>query len=199
MIETCSDEVDIQLFRTSLVNGTRLRALAIHHTLPSLSCIPIWNNDIAFIITQAILKQKGRMSKRAMTEHEQGTLELPWSNLSLKGVPLFRAITARGPTTTLNEHYSNPNVSDHLPLDLHEHDSLDTSLFFACPKCHVFRNVSKCSMFVRSGWGHILCTACKITTRSMVWKCMCNHTWHTCPVHAARFRQSEAELHEVPD
>ena len=139
------------------------------------------------------------MSKRAMIDHEQGTLELPWSNLSLKGVPTFRSITARGPVATLNVHLPNANSVDFVPFDNHVHDSSDSSYFFACPKCQAFRNISKCSMFVRSGWGHILCLTCKITTRSMTWNCMCNVPWHTCPGHAARFRQSEVELQEAPD
>ena len=58
IMETCSDDIDAKLFRTSQINGTRLRSLAIQHAVPSVNCMPIWPNDIAFIITQAILKQK---------------------------------------------------------------------------------------------------------------------------------------------
>jgi len=199
IMETCSDEVDSQLFRTSLVNGTRLRALAIQHTLPSVNCIPIWNNDIAFIITQAIIRQKGRFNKQTARDHEQGTLVLPWSKLSVKGVPTFRSITSRGPVTTLSAHIPHSTDVANILTDNNLHVLDDTSMFFSCPKCRVFRNVRKCSMFVRSGWGHILCTTCRVTTRAKTWRCICNNTWHGCHVHAARFRQSEAEMHEAPD
>ena len=153
IMETCSDEVDSQLFRTSMVNGTRLRALAIQHTLPSVNCIPIWNNHIAFIITQAIIRQKGRLSKQAARDHEQGTLVLPWSNLSVKGVPTFRSITSRGPVTTLSVHIPNSTDSANVLIDNHLHVLDDTSMFFLAPNvvCFVTFKSAACSFDLDGG------------------------------------------------
>ena len=51
VIETCVDGIDANFFRASNTNGTRLRAIAIHHVVPSINCIPVWKNEVAYIIT----------------------------------------------------------------------------------------------------------------------------------------------------
>ena len=132
ILETCSDEVDAKLFRTSRVNGTRLRTVAIHHAMPSVNCIPIWCNETAYIITRAILKQKGRMTKAMMTAHEKGTLELPWSNMNLKGVPSFRSVTSFGPVLSLQSHIMNRYTID--PNAIAHNNNPELSDYFACPK-----------------------------------------------------------------
>ena len=194
ILETCSDEVDANLFRTSHVNGIRLRAVAIHHAMPSVNCVPIWSNETAFIITRAILKQKGRMTKAMMKDHENGILELPWSNMNLKGVPSFRSIISFGPVLALQSHINNRCTVDPSPI---VHNNPELSDYFACPKCHSFRNIERCSLLVSSGWRHILCFNCRATSRSMTWKCICDVPWHTCIEHSSRIRVSEAEPPEV--
>ena len=133
------------------------------------------------------------MTKAMLAEHEKGSLELPWSNMNLKGVPNYRAITSMGPTSVLNNHIHNQSVND--PTLFHETPNLlEFSDHFACPKCFAFRSISNCSLLVSSGWGHILCLNCRVTTRSMTWQCICNIPWHTCTVHSSRIRIIE----EVP-
>ena len=195
MMETCSDDIDANLFRTSQVNGTRLRAIAIQHAVPSVNCMPIWPNEIAFMITSAILTQKGRMSKAMTKAHEEGVLQLPWTNLNVKGVPSYRPPIMRGPLHVLHCPIGNQMIGD-CCSDLPAHELSD---FFACPKCNGLRNINKCSLFVRSGWGHILCLTCRVTSRSKTWNCICDIPWHTCSIHAARFRLSDTGMHEVPD
>ena len=189
ILETCSDEVDAQLFRTSHVNGTRLRKVAIHHAMPSVNCIPIWPNETAYLITKAFLKQKVRMSKALLIEHENGTLELPWTNMNIKGVPNFRAVTSIGPTSTLRSHIANLSSNQssmHAQVNIPE-----LSDHFACPKCFAFRSIKNCSLLVSSGSGHILCFNCRVASRSMTWQCTCNVVWHTCTVHSSRIRTIE--------
>ena len=190
-MEMCSDAIDANLFRASDVNGTRLHALAIHHAMPSISCIPIWSNETAFIITRAVLKQKGKMTRAMLTAHQEGTLELPWSNLNTKGVPSYRAITSLGPTFTLRTFI--PNQAELIRDAIDPANVLEYSDHFACPKCLAYRNIARCSLLVSSGWGHILCFSCRATSRSMNWRCICNIAWHTCTVHSARIRAIESE------
>ena len=57
IIESCGNDLDAQFFRTSHANRTRLRSVAIHHAMPSLNFIPVWSNETAFVITQAVLRQ----------------------------------------------------------------------------------------------------------------------------------------------
>ena len=84
IIETCADHIDANFFRSAVTNGTRLRAVAIHHSAPSINCIPAWSNEVAYIITQAVLRQKCRMTKALVKSHAEGTLELPWTSLNTK-------------------------------------------------------------------------------------------------------------------
>ena len=67
VLEICADPLDALLSRASNVNGTRLRTLAIQHAVPSASFMPIWGNEIAYLITQGMLRQKGRMTKNIRT------------------------------------------------------------------------------------------------------------------------------------
>ena len=186
ILETCSDDIDARLFHTSFVNGTRLRAVAIHQALPSVDCIPIWSSEVAYMITKAVIKQKGKMTAAMLADHEKGVLELPWSNLNLKGTPRYRAITSRGPTHALRCHIANHASGNH--TDQSSQNLLEYSDHFACPKCFAYRSVSKCSLLVTSGWGHILCFNCRVTSRSMTWQCKCKVLWHTCTVHSSRIR-----------
>ena len=186
ILETCSSNIDAILFRTSHVNGTRLRALAVQHAMPSLNFVPIWNNEVAYLITQAVLRQKGKMTKAMVNAHEQGTLEIPWSNLSTKGIPSWRAATSQGPHFLLQHESSIEHTGSALPPELFLPNSSD---HFVCPKCAATRSVEGCSLLVRSGWGHILCATCKITSRSFTWHCECGVPWHSCSVHAHRIRK----------
>jgi hypothetical protein len=191
IMDTCGNELDAVFFRSSHSNGTRLRALAIHHSMPSLNFMPVWRNETAYVITQAVLRQKGRMTKAAMRAHADGTLELPWSSMNMKGIPSWRPSSSLGPTFTL-QHEVHNNI----------HNNLESSIVcdpsfahvFACPKCFCTRSVVGCSLLVRSGWGHILCKACRITSRSMTWQCICRVPWHTCAVHASTIRGEEVDL-----
>ena len=198
IVETCGAELDTQFFRTSHANGTRLRTLAIHHAMPSLNCIPVWRNSVAHLITQAVLRQKGRMTRAMIRSHADGALELPWSSLSIKGIPGWRASTALGPILTLQRDL--PNASPDESTQAANRDP-EFSFLFACPKCASTRSVEKCSLLVRSGWGHILCKACRITTRSMTWQCVCGVPWHTCIVHSLLIRGADADMPNqiVPD
>ena len=139
------------------------------------------------------------MTKAMCKQHEAGKLELPWTNMSTKGVPTFRVITARGPTHFLSHHVPNSHVVDSNVLCVFDPRVHELSDHFACPKCNNSRDISNCSLLVKSGWGHILCLTCKLTSRSMTWKCACGVPWHTCNLHSARFRQSDQPMHEVPD
>lgn len=185
VIETCADEIDANFFRASNTNGTRLRTIAIHHAVPSINCIPIWNNEIAYIITVSMLRQKCRMTRTLVQSHAAGTLELQWTSLSLKGTPAWRASSAQGPTFTLHRSIRSNNV---LQQPLLANIVPEFSSTFSCPKCMCSRDISKCSLLVRSGWGHILCLTCRLTSRSMTWHCFCGVPWHTCPVHSSIVR-----------
>ena len=182
VMETCTDAIDQLFFRTSSTNGTRLRGLAIQHAVPSLNFLPVWNHTTAHLITQAILRQKGRMTRAMLEAHAEGVLELKWSNLSTKGVPSWRASTIQGPLFSL-QHDTPFECRVLRNPDSHVVDP-ELALIFACPKCACTRSVARCSLFVKSGWGHILCKICKITSRSMTWKCACGQPWHTCQVHS---------------
>lgn len=184
IIETCFDEIDTLFFRSSNVNGTRLRAIAIQHAVPSINCIPIWTNEVAYMITVSMLRMKCRMTRAHINSHAAGTLDMTWSSLNLKGAPPWRASTSQGPTFTLTR---NARSDNHLPL--HDNSNNELSLIFACPKCTCTRDISKCSLLVRSGWGHILCFACRATSRSMTWQCCCGVPWHSCNIHSCIVRK----------
>ena len=185
VLEICADPIDAILFRATNTNGTRLRALAIHHAVPSANFIPVWNNEVAYVITQGMLRQKCRMTKAYTTAHAAGTLELPWTNLNMKGAPSWRVVTAKGPTSMLrNESFAN----HHSPSSTSHNNNLELSHVFACPKCMCARDISRCSLLVKSGWGHILCLSCRITSRSMTWTCACGVPWHNCHVHSTLVR-----------
>jgi hypothetical protein len=182
--------ISIRIFRASNVNGTRLRAIAIHHAVPSINCMPVWNNEVAYIITLSMLRLKCKMTRAHVSSHSAGTLDLPWSSLPFKGSPPWRATTSHGPTLTLLQDAHSDN---NLHQSLHVNTDSELSRIFSCPKCMCSRDISKCSLLVRSGWGHILCFSCRATSRSMTWKCCCGVPWHTCPVHSSFVRG------EVPD
>ena len=191
IMETCGDVLEMNFFRTSHTNGTRLRVLAIQHAMPSLNFMPIWNRSTAHLITQAILRQKGKMTRAMIKSHADGGLEVQWSSLSTKGVPAWRASVGQGPVLSLHSdtpyEVRNNSNSEHLI-----HDP-ELALVFACPKCACARSVKNCSLLVRSGWGHILCKICHITTRSMTWRCACGLQWHSCPVHSRAIRPEDNE------
>ena len=159
--------------------------MAIHHAVPSINCIPVWSNEIAYIITQAVLRQKCRMTKNLITAHAAGNLKLPWSSLSTKGAPSWRASTSRGPIFSLQSE--GPYNGNLVHNTLCNHDP-ECSYVFACPKCMCTRDISNCSLLVRSGWGHILLFTCRLPPRSMTWRCICGVPWHTCTVHSAIIR-----------
>ena len=142
VIGTCADPIDANLFRATITNGTRLMALAIHHAVPSVNCIPAWNNEVAYIITQGVLRQQCRMTKALTRQHAAGTFELPWTNLNTKGAPSWRAATAQGPTFCLRNEIQSSNV---LPLNLSHNRNSEYSHTFACPKCMCTRDISRCS------------------------------------------------------
>jgi hypothetical protein len=184
VLETCADSLDTWMFRATNINGTRLRTLAIHHAVPSVSFIPIWGNEAAYVITQGLLRQKCRMTKASTHAHEAGTLELPWSNLNLKGAPRWRAAITKG----LND-VMRSNLNDAIFPCSNTAVVIDHAAFnMSCPKCLSNRDVSNCSLLVRSGWGHILCLACRLTSRSMTWRCTCDVPWHTCTTHSSIVR-----------
>ena len=189
ILETCSNSIDATLFRTSHVNGTRLRTLAIQHAMPSVNFIPVWCNDVAYLITQAVLRQKGKMTKAMVKAHEQGTLEIAWSNFNVKGTPSWRAATSQGPLYVLRNPPSDQHTGSALPPEFSPSNLCD---LFSCPKCNATRSVEGCSLLVRSGWGHILCITCRITSRSFTWLCACGVPWHSCSIHAHRIRQPAA-------
>ena len=194
VVDACANYLDANFFNSNITNGTRLRVLAIHHSLPSLCFMPVWGNETAFLITQAVLKQKGKFTKSMARTHADGQLEVPWSGISMKGCPAWRAILAHSPTFTLRTHVSQQQSS---PNNLGDVDSPHIDLFFSCPKCMATRSIERCSLLVRSGWGHILCKACHITTRSMTWTCSCGTPWHTCPVHSLLIRRCSDEHADV--
>ena len=185
ILDTCGNELDAHFFQTSHASGTRLRALGIHHAMPSLNCMPAWSSSIAHLITQAVLRQKGRMTRAMIKSHADGCLELPWTNLTTKGIPAWRTVIAQGPFLSLQNDLALEGHNAFLPTL--NRDS-EFAFLFACPKCTCTRSVEKCSLLVRSGWGHILCKACHITTRSMTWRCVCGVPWHACTVHSQLVR-----------
>ena len=150
-METCSDDIDARLFLTSFVNGTRLRSVAIHQALPSVDCIPIWSNEVAYMITKAVIKQKGRMTTAMLADHEKGMLELPWSNLNLKGIPRYRAITSHGPTHVLKCHIANRASSNQ--THRYSQNLPEFSDHFACPKCFASEafQIAACVLAVDGG------------------------------------------------
>ena len=148
---------------------------------------------MAYSITLGVLRQKGRMTKPLVREHANGTLELPWSNINLKGIPNWRTgITSEFRNILLSDiHCSNvPNVLHVNSAPVIDHERFHT---MACPKCASNRDVTNCSLLVRSGWGHILCFACRITSRSKTWRCLCGIPWHTCTVHSSIVRSFKAD------
>ena len=181
--------LDANYFTTSIVAGTRLRALAIQHSAPSINMMPIWSPHTAQLITEAMLRQKGKLTKAMTLAHSEGTLELKWSDLSTKGVPAWRCCLSHAPTTTLQQPISF--VNEQL---VEQEGSIDDPEFmhiFACPKCSGTRSITKCSLLVKSGWGHILCKACRITSRSKTWRCVCGRPWHNCTIHAQVIREAQ--------
>lgn len=48
--------------------------------MTSVNFIPIWSNQVAYLITQALLRQKGRMTRAMVQAHDAGTLEISWKN-----------------------------------------------------------------------------------------------------------------------
>ena len=176
VLEICADPLDALFFRAANTNGTRLRAIGIHHAVPSVNCMPIWENEVAYLITQGLLRQKGRMTKASTQAHANGTLELPWSNLSTKGTPSWRAVITREHNNILHNYLHNSNILSVFSAPVLDHESFN---IMSCPKCLSHRDISNCSLLVRSGWGHILCFACRLTSRSMTWRCTCGVPWHT--------------------
>ena len=128
------------------------------------------------------------MTKALVKSHAEGTLELPWASLNTKGVPSWRAATSQGPTFSLQNHAHSNSV-----FHISEPSSADSEVShtFSCPKCMCNRDISNCSLLVRSGWGHILCFTCRLTSRSMTWRCICGVPWHTCTVHSSIVRQGD--------
>ena len=185
VLETCATELDIKLFSSSNTNGIRLRQLAVHHAIPSINAIPAWTAPVAHLITQALLRQKGKFAKAYAKAHSEDRLELPWSSLSFKGIPAWRPVIAQGPMHMLDSHIQNNFVND--PSLLPEFSCDD--YVFSCPKCSATRDIRKCSLLVRSGWGHILCKTCRATSRSTHWHCKCNITWHFCSKHSQLVRK----------
>lgn len=181
VLETCADPVDLHLFASANTTGSRLRAIGVQHSLPSISMIPIWSSTAAQVITEGLLRQKGKLTRAMKVSHGEGVLRLKWSNMSVKGIPSWRPSLARELWLILqqdcvyDQHIWSEDGCIHDPAFLHE---------FSCPQCLCSRNVSKCSLLVKSGWGHIFCKSCKITSRSKTWMCICGGAWHTCPVHA---------------
>ena len=184
VLETCADHLDTMMFRATNINGTRLRTLAIHHAVPSVSFIPIWGNEAAYVITQGLLRQKCRMTKAYIRAHEDGTLELPWSNLNIKGAPRWRAAISKRLQGGMGSDMSDANFPCSHTAVVIDHAAFNLS----CPKCLSVRDVSNCSLLVRSGWGHILCLTCRLTSRSMTWHCTCDMPWHTCTIHSSMVR-----------
>ena len=114
VLDTCANVLDAKLFNTSHTNGTRLRTLAVQHALPSVNCMPIWDNSVVFLVTQAAIRQKGKMTRAMVKSHAEGCLEIPWSGISMKGVPAWRATIAQGPT-----HILQTNIAQHTSYDNH--------------------------------------------------------------------------------
>lgn len=186
----------LNFFNTSHTNGTRLRTLAVNHALLCVNCMLVWDNSVAFLVTQAVLRQTGKMTRAMVKSHAGGCLGIPRSGISMKGLPAWRATIAQGPTHILQAHIAQHNSSDNnLP---HLHNS-EFDLIFSCPKCSASRSVENCSLLVRSGWGHILCKACRTTTRSMTWLCVCGLPWHKCPEHSRLIRGGGDEDAVLPD
>ena len=154
--------------------------------MPSLDCMPVWNEQVAQLITQAVLRQKGKLNKAMAKSHAEGLLELPWSGISAKGIPAWRAMIAQGPARTLKNHSTrSSSSSSNLPQMLFANEDFT----FSCPKCSAKRSIANCSLLVRSGWGHILCKTCRSTTRSLTWTCVCGLPWHACSIHSRLIRR----------
>ena len=122
--------------------------------------------------------------------HAEGQLEIPWSGITMKGCPAWRVVLARGPTHVLRSHVSQHQSSSHV---LHHVHNSEVDFVFSCPKCTATRSIANCSLLVKSGWGHLFCKACRITTRSMTWSCVCAAPWHTCPVQSLLIRRRSNE------
>ena len=189
IVETCVRPLDALFFKTSTENGTRLRTIAVQHSMPSLNFMPVWCPHVAHLITEALLRQKGKMTQAMVRAHKAGCLELRWSNMCTKGVPAWRACLEHGPRTILQQSIDAETSTD---ISSYEGVVDDDELLhtFACPKCSCTRSILKCSLLVKSGWGHILCKICRATSRSKTWTCVCGRLWHNCPVHAHVVRQA---------
>ena len=90
VLETCVGPTDLYLFASANTTGSRLRAIGIQHSMPSISMIPIWSSTAAQIFTEGLLRQKGRLARAMKVSHGEGVLRLKWSNMSVKGIPSWR-------------------------------------------------------------------------------------------------------------
>ena len=149
--------------------------------------MPVWNLTTAQCITEGLLRQKGKLTRAMKVAHAEGELRLRWSSMSVKGVPAWRPSLNRELWSTLQQDHTYEqllwNEDGCIHDDLFRHE-------FSCPKCFSSRDVSRRSLLAKSGWGHILCKSCKITSRSRTWTCVCGRFWHTCPVHSLVVRSA---------
>ena len=126
--DTCLTAADPSYFKAANCNGIRLRQLAIQHSIPSLSFMPVWPDELARMITRGLLRQKGRMTKESIQALQCGSLQLQWTNLQ-----------AMGPLSVLRDDapshdaYHEDMACNEDPALLH---------FLACPKCDTRRDVS---------------------------------------------------------
>ena len=197
VIGNCAHELDQCMFSASSAGGARLAPLGIMHSTPCIRLRPVWPHRLCLRVTQSVHHTRVKLNPKQLKLFTDGSLTLLPGKINRRGVPPWRHLCT-------NMHLDPIRRPSSYWTKLVQ-EAANGMFYLFCPTCASCRDVSRVQLRCQSGWAHVHCPECQITSRSRAWQCECNKAWFKCMLHAdvhiilaSRGKKREVEVPDVP-
>ena len=179
IIKQSGNPVLTKYFGPSTSAQRRLGPLCYDNHIPSIASIPVASTDEGKGTAKFLLNLRCSMKRSTVQNLEAGSLWLPKTKLTLKGVPKW----SRFLTTAVADQCIMDTDSPHLASPCSP--NADTYITISCPTCGHTKKTTPPKLIAAARWKYTWCAGvCRKSTNASLWLCSCNRTWHTCPQHS---------------
>ena len=198
IFKLCAPDHQVKWIAAGQPKELRFKALGIRHFTPTTSFMPVLSNELAQVITKAILVQLGKFTKEDLTDLEANSLRKPLRDLSLKGVPRWHIAPK---WLALQATWPNPPMLDAV-VD-HEAE-LNVERWLICPSCKKGQHTAGMPLLNAPGgknglFAFVYCKQCKKQTKSGGWTCLCLRKWHQCDLHSRDHLHGKKQKRRTPE